>query len=496
MPTPYATSAPLLGALRSKGSTFYTVSSALNDIDKTQMNSNYVMAPSKFVCLNIPRWHKPSSDNEHTLFEEPENIGLPIITDPNTIVPKVIQNYIENALCISPTYRTDDTLQTPAEALFWKMMKRMHAIEFTKSGELLVNGEGIDVFKENAENYDGASPLVVYAGDINVLNHVTKMGQSYTEIFMHIPSQAKMLEDIKFTANALRYNSNLIPTEDSLEYAPEYTIGLEDHIGAQVKAIYDTDAINLRKYDMTNPLGIYFDDLFTQTDDKLNVDGKDFEFNAVLVYYDIWNRENPASKKTNLYGILFIDNFRDTGANTLTIETLNKYVPDAVTTGNGYAIRLNIKTTSNQSQTTSEVSINDYSTVSMELYMDALHRLNDVTDLYEQQISHFVNMSKKVDTIFDSLPRLLAISDNTEKIKELENLINSNQTGSRISNEELFECFKEVTEATKAYGKSVNVQLVAGNYMYDTATGLPIVVDPNNNKWRWNPNSQTWDKML
>lgn len=484
----YATSAPLLGSLRSKGSTFYTVSTALNDLDKTQLNSNYVMAPSKFVCLNLPQWrqHLP---NEQSIFEDPLNIGTPLQSDVNIILPKIIQNYIENGIALSYKERTDDTLQTVAESLFWKMSERLGAMTLRHTSDILKNGENQPVYEEDVDNYPKKDPFVVYVGDINVLNHVTKMGQSYSEIFMHVPTQARRLEHIKFTDPGFTFNTELFPEDGG----PIETVGLDEWDNST--ALYDTAD---RKYDFTprNRLGIYFDDILTTVEEKDKIDGKDFEFNTVLVYYDIWNRENPSSRRTNLYGILFVDSFKDNGAGSSKIETLNKYVPDAVTTGNGYVIRLNLKTTSNQSQTTSEVSINDFSSVSMELYMDALRRLNDVTDLYEQQISYYRNIDSKVSKIFEALPRLLNMEDQASKITELEKLVKTNQQTYRISNEDMFQVFSETVTATQTLGKPINVQMVVGNYQYDSKDGLPIVTDPNNNRWKWNPDTEKWDKLL
>lgn len=481
-----ATSAPLLSGIREKGSTFYTLSSALNDMDKTQLDSNYVMAPSKFVCLNLPTWRRWA--NDQVLFEEPSNIGQPDTTNPNTIVPKVIQDYIENALALSYTERTDDTLTTISESMVWKMLVRMGAMKLKKSKDLLVNGENLPVYKEDLTAFDGKyNPVVVYASDINVLNHITKIGQSYTEIFMHIPSQAALMDNISFVDPGFKTKLELFPELGG----PEYTVGLEDYPQSNTKAIYDTED---KKYDFTQPnrLGVYWDEIQKSVDEKT----KDFEFNAVLVYYDIWNRNDESTRKTNLYGILFLDKFSDTGAGSYTIDTLNKYVPNIVSTGNGYSIRLNLKTTSNQSQTTSEVSINDYNSVSMELYMSALQRLNNVTDLYENAIKTLLDIKPKVDTIYGMLPRIASNEDLQKQITELGRKVESNQNEYRVSNEDLFTIFKQSIEATKNVNKDVNVQMVVGNYIYDKNDSLPIVVDPQNNRWKWNTKINRWDKML
>lgn len=481
-----ATSAPLLTSLREKGSTFYTLSSFLNDIDKSQMNSNIVVTPSRFVCLNLPTWRRWA--NDQVMFEEPEHIGPPLTTDPNLIVPKMIQNYMENALALSYTERVDDSFQTISESLFWKMLIRMGAMRVKKTSTILKNGEEIPVYSEDMDAFGGEYKRVVtYASDINVLNHITKVGQSYTEIFMHIPSQAALLEKVHFVDPGFEFQLEQWPQDGG----PNYTVGLEDHPESNTYAVYDTDD---KKYDFTikNRLGLYWDEIEKSIDPTT----KDFEFNAILVYYDIWNREDTSTRKTNLAGILFLDKFTDTGAGSYTIDTLDKYVPNAVSTGNGYAVRLNIKTTSNQSQTTSEISINDYNSVSMELYMTALQRLNNVTDLYEQAIKTLLDIKPKVDNMYSMMPRITTNEDLQKQIDELKRKIESNQQTYRISNEDLFTVFSNAVEATKKSGQDINIQLISGNYIYDPKDGLPIVVDPDNKRWKWNETTQKWDKML
>lgn len=489
MATTYATSAPLLGALRTTGSTFYTVSSALNDVDKTQMNSNIMMAPSKFVCLNLPRWQN-TNEKSQSFFIDPLLIGQPLQTDPNIITPKLIQNYIENAIAISGKERTDDTFQTIAESMFWKLMMKSGAMKLKESGTILQNGEELPVFVEDLEAYDKTyEPLVVYASEINVLNHITKEGQSYTEVFMHIPTQAHLMQNITFTEPSFKFENQYISgPEDS-----DYTIGLEDHPLDNTKAIYDTDD---KKYmfDKGNKHGIFFDDIFTDVEDKLNADADDFKFNVVLVYYDIWNKEEPATRKTNLYGILFVDKFQNSGEATGMIEQLTKYHPNAVTTGNGYAIRLNIKTSSNQYQTTSETTINDYNSASMELYMTALQRLNEVTDKYEDALNKLYTMKTMVDELHLMIPRLNEVTNLFNRVSTLEKLHSSEgQSNSYISNEQLFELFRTTVASMQGTNKNVNIQLIAGRYFYkDNKT---CVLDTNNVTWYYDEEEDNWKKL-
>lgn len=396
----YATSAPLLGKIRSVGSTFFTVSSTLNDIDKTQMNSNVMMAPSRFVCLNLPDWQN-QPDQQH-FFEDPRHIGQPIQTDANIIVPKLIQNYIENGLALTSSERKDDSLQTLAEAFFWKLMRRTGALKTEITRHIEVNSTELPVFAE-PEEYSEYKHLVVYASDINTLNHITRDGQSYTEIYMHVPTDATKLQTPEFIESQ---SISIKPTISGP--STEFTIGLEDHPNSNTSAIYDNE-LNQYTFNQIDKTGIWWDAIDAKKIEKSV--SEDFEFNVVLVYYDIWYKDNPSSKKTNLYGILFLDKFGDSGYGSQRIETANKYAPNSVSTGNGYAIRLNIKTTSNQAQVTSEISLNDYNSVSMELYSTALHRINDITDKYESALSTITELTERLQKLEMLIPRVLKVID-------------------------------------------------------------------------------------
>lgn len=476
-----ATSAPLLNPIREKGSTFYTFSSAINDIDKTLLNSDIKMAPSKFVCLNIPQWKR--SDVEYSIFEEYENIGLPNQTNPNIVLPKVIQNYIENALAL---YKAPGgSLKTLSEPLFWKLMRRMGGLSLSENGTEIHNEIPYSIFNET----NSQETLVKYVGDVNILNHVTKDGQSYSEVFLHIPQQASLVPNISWVDKGINFESNTFPTEPG----PYYTVGLEDHPTSNTKAIYDTED---SKYDIStqkDKSGLYFDAIDYALSNELK---ESFEFNAILLYYDIWSEEDNTYRETNLYGILFVNDFNDHGSGSFIIPSFEKLAPSSSAAGNGYATRLIIKTTANTQQTTSEVTINDYSTVSMELYLSALQQLSKVTEKYDNFISLYSDTNPKIDQIMSMLDRIESNEDLQEKYKQLLSQTNRNQRESRISNEDLFELFnRTINEIKKSKISDINIQYVSGNYYYDDVDGLPFIVDPENKRWKWDTEHKKWIKL-
>ena len=69
-----------------------------------------------------------------------------------------------------------------------------------------------------------------------------------------------------------------------------------------------------------------------------------FEFNAVLVYYDLVDLSNNANTVTNLYGILLLDNITPTVDGGF-IQRYPKYKPNRVTgqNGNSYGFKINLR---------------------------------------------------------------------------------------------------------------------------------------------------------
>lgn len=156
---------------------------------------------------------------------------------------------------------------------------------------------------------------------------------------------------------------------------------------------------------------------------------EDFEFNCVLIYYDVYDPANPLDSATNLYGVLFLDDVQDTGLSTFAIPRLQKYKPNIVTklNGNSYGFKINLKFDVDIDQTGVEQAINDYSPFSLSMFMDSMNVLQDATSTLnntatvystlEQRVSNLENLALTGDTSFN-LDR---------RINSLENALAANQ---------------------------------------------------------------------
>jgi hypothetical protein len=185
-------------------------------------------------------------------------------------------------------------------------------------------------------------------------------------------------------------------------------------------------------------IGIDFDpdsykeisDLQISTLDEYNStpNASDFEFNAVLVYYDVYDPSNPQDRATNLYGVLFLDDVNSSSGDIF-IPRLQKKRPNPVTglNGNSYGFKINLKFESDIDQTGIEQAINDYSPFSLSMFMDAMNVLQDSSSTLNKSASQFIDLSNRV-TNLENLALTTETSINfNARISELEESLAANQ---------------------------------------------------------------------
>lgn len=100
---------PVINPLNTEQSTYITFSKALLDFDSAVANgTKYVF--SKMVALNLPVWKNPDFYTERL-----NEVGI-TSTDPNTVLPKLIQYYTENIM------RQNVDVPEITELAFWKTL--------------------------------------------------------------------------------------------------------------------------------------------------------------------------------------------------------------------------------------------------------------------------------------------------------------------------------------------------------------------------------------
>lgn len=493
-------SAPILAKMKTSGGTFYTLSSTVNDFSYIFSDSSVRIAPSKFVAMKLPDWQNTTGQR---LFRDSNDVGNPSITDPNDVLPKIIQNYTENLIQYSESSRDDNTLSNYSEAAWWKTVRMLGGIGFEDASETFIeNGVTKNLYVETPEATDYES-VVKFVGDVNLLNHVKSEGNEYVEMFLNIPTSQGKMTGVKFKQVDVSHPVSLLPTGGG----DVFTSGLESQYVNNIhnaKAIYDNDTTN--QYSVgtqIDDLGVHFDDILDDDNDARHKQG-DFEFNAVALYYDIYDKDDETKKQTNLYGILFVEDFDNITAGVGQLPLLKKYQPSDNSAGNGFSFRMNLKFSDSSNQVTSEVSVNSYSTVSMELYMDALQRLTKITDKVEGILETVTKVKAENDRLITTIMKqdeLLGAVDQITLNKDNISLIQSGNkngasSGVRISNEELFIYMSKTIEALSNTNDNITIQNIISKKSY-----LADLVDPTENivefedgtRYQWNTSTSNWD---
>lgn len=479
MATQLISSTPVLDKLREKGATFYTFSSAINDIDRCMMNNILKMQPSKFVVCKLPNW--ANLEDIQTLFYSPTSMGAEAGESPNLLFPKCIQNYMENMIQYANVERSDSSYESSAEIAWWKMLKKLKALSLKEKKTISVGNIDKIIYEEieNSESYDS---IVKYIGDINILNNISVNGQSYTEIMLYVPTTAGKTSGISWVESNCKFKSNELPTEENNN---DYSVGMNEEDYA-AKAIYDNE---LRKYEVSTQesrSGIYFDEDMENTTEG-------FEFNCVLVYYDLWNvNDYENSKKTNLMGILFMNDMGTTsGSNVGTWPNYNKLNETGEHSGNGYVFRINLKTVNKSTQVSSEVTINDSDTVSMALYLEALKRMNDLSEKYSQVFTDIVTRFSQFDNLISLEAKYGSLITLESRLQTLEKLVNQGANLNQLSSDQMLEMLRTTNQTIKENPDAVVI--------FNKVTGNPVISDdgsfyviaPNGTIWKFDEKSGT-----
>jgi hypothetical protein len=510
--------APLIRPIRLQGGTFYTFSSASEDLGLSFNSSDKKFRFSKFALLNIPNIENPSTafENFIGLSNTPGAYGeIDGSKTENDYLAESFQNYCLNleAMISSSVDYDSNLFRTVSERVFFKWLKELGAIRFREAvvgSEQTSSVYGIH-FTEEDESLT-YQRVVKYVGDIGILNTIKNNANSFTEVYIYIPTNHgntptllfKSVEDNNYAAGQVYTNNPVDPLDN------EYLYGRDANdvqpAGLSTFAFYDSDTFTFTTpdpfgatadffyYDPTsgtyiqegnpgfqwwypNPVpNSYFTEPGSFIDPSNDVykiesvnksvefkrsrlDGitlefdtavytgmagnnitefgkfnesaqaQTFDFNAVLIYYDLFDPNNTANSTSNLFGILFLDNVDPLPNSGGSIPRLTKYKPNSITgaNGNSYSFRINLKFDINTDDTAVETSINDYNPYSLELYMDVLNQMNAAIALVGKNNEILNNLQTQVG----NLNSLVIDQDNAltleNKISALETLINDNK---------------------------------------------------------------------
>lgn len=461
---------PFVKRMRTQGGTFYTFSSAIEDIGLNINEKNNIVEMSNFALLDIPNItsNDTGNINQNRFNVFATNGGLQTqeqstsIKDGRIVVAESFQNYALNleANLLSRNEYNPSLLKTVSERVLWKWLKETGAIRWIKD----VNNDGYYVEETDTDTSTGYKSVVKYIGQISAGAVRTDNHGTYNETYILVPTSHGQCRvyfnqnfDDNYAAGLRLFNEsqNILGRENYTQPHPD---GLSLYAQCDYQDSGSTNTINPGGWAMTyngtpgwwyNQQGIVFnDDYYYATDiadayttfganttlkydnggesiefQRSNADGLEiefnisklrdifqdqalnfdkiaieesiddkFEFNAVLVYYSIYNQSKDKKLATNLLGVLFLnhasgntDSFPDMN---ITIPGLSKLQSTANGFGSSYSFRINIK--SNNMLDDTQATIYDESTssqTSLENWTDVLGSLSKTLAIMNQHTS-------------------------------------------------------------------------------------------------------------
>jgi hypothetical protein len=333
--------------------------------------------------------------------------------------------------------------------------------------------------------------VVEYLGNIDVSNNVDKGGQAYTEIYLNVPTRVGNTPTVLFSAVAdNNYSPDMTITPGSTSYIYGRNASTIQPDGLSTYAFYDYDntvtytdadadwwsptatitnsyytqptlftdssSTEIAKYSSDYPTAPVFTDItyLRSKLDGISIDWNDndyydistdpeistiqqynssfkaanFQFNAILVYYDLYNTSNPDDRVTNLYGVIFIDNVTQTPT-TSYIQRFEKFKPNLITglNGNSYGLKLNINFDTSVDNSTINTIINDYSQFSMDLFIDTSVQLQEATRVLLQSQNSLIDVNNRVNDLETMIFSQEDITELKNRMTSLETQVNNAQ---------------------------------------------------------------------
>lgn len=303
----------LFNKLENNSGNFLMFSQYVEDLTRHNTNGDdWKIVPSKFIALNIEYSKldkyftidnlKETIDKTNSEIEvEPAEVET--AEDMNIELPKLFQNYYENACAFGKSKRGlgEEWTSSNAKHLFWYTMFNSNLL--TEVTEVSENDGEIKYIKE-----------IVYTGDINMHSYNTHDGMGYGEIYCYIPANATKNSHPVLSST----NTTVVVNPD------EYLMGFTTNdflIGDYSKNYYYNETYNI------------------DLDTKKEFTDEIYTFNTIIVMYSIYSKENNTWKEmhSNIpMGIYLTGKFNDTELS----NTVTKHVTTSLDSGTSYGLRI------------------------------------------------------------------------------------------------------------------------------------------------------------
>ena len=430
---------------RKQGGTFYTFSSALEDVGLNINELHNKVEMSHYVLLDLP----PFEDIRDNSIIEKEQIASKTenINPGDNAFATLLQDYalnFETILRNDTKYDFSESL-TVSERVFWKFLRKYFGFKVEETH---------DGYFQEPEDSSSYTRIVKGFGSISAGAQRTDSYGIYNETFVQIPSsygqmpvifkpvsdnnyyktdenhKYKHVSDSSLYDNVIEYVN---PNDIASEFIPVTPVYDDDKNTSYIVDELDELSVELSKFNLRkyyNSSSLEYDDLATDSDYVIN---EKYNFNAVLVYYSIYDSTGKILA-TNAYGILLLDNSAPYSyknqmiSNGLNVKTykfnsIEKYRTTASMSGNSYSFRLNIKASNVYSR---EITIEDNSTPAYEMsteFSDMIKNLSNAIDVLRSNANTIKILASEHEEIKNFAANAL------DKVDDLEKDVNNLKNG-------------------------------------------------------------------
>lgn len=425
---------PIISNLREDCATFYTFSSAIEDIGLNINEGNNKVVLSHYVTLNLP---------ELTLNEGIDSkLNLGNIIQDATIIDKVstlgnkawlsnnIQNYVLNFETVLRNQGTYDysLSNTVTERVFWKWLQKTGVLKLEED----IASDGKVYYHENWNNTESINNTVIKGfGQITSSSQSSNIYNINQETYIMIPSsygQMKYLMKEVYDNNYIKnYTYKKTNIENHLEgFDTEPTNNTYPYFDDPSMGTY-TPRMNENEYDCVqidfdiNDISKYLDPSMggeIKSYDDLAITkyslSSTYDFNAILVYYTIFDSAGNGVA-TNLFGMMVLNSPNTSNI----IPSYHKKKSADKSFGSSYSFRINIQTASIYDDTTDDII--DYSTAEASTLTDfngVISNLNTAIEILKNNAAVTSNMYTNNQSM------KMLISNNVSKINSLETSVN------------------------------------------------------------------------
>lgn len=489
---------PLLKPLRisstgSSGGSLYVFPSACEDIGLNINGGVNNVNLSHYALLNIP----PASIKQILFKDDDQNptesgtANINITSDPNLNTGENIsdtpegfsralimslQNYAMNCDVAIMNQQNKETTEhaynysnynTYAEPVFWRWLSKTKLLKLSNDIDTTDTGSRYNIFYESSYNKDNDvnkqdNTVVKCLGSISGGNNVQNNFGMYNETYITIPTSYGAGPVLFSTQNVRNINDIPSSIDDTLEGLgtnqymsylgydkPFYDENKHYHIGFKLKyrpepislvkdpTIIARDLKKFNKFSNINTDLIQsYDDINIDMHNQLNVD-TEFEFNAILLYYSIFDETNNKTSKIpqaiNLFGILFLDGPQSAGTNEAGdklyyISSHKKTKSTEQRFGNSFSFRVNLNTLPIYDNT--DAIIQDSTTNSGITATET----GELVSILNKSINVLTNNTKIINNIQSNYKSIKEFyKHNSEKIDELSQQVDNYVKG-KLSN--------------------------------------------------------------